>query len=54
MPGLASIVFGLAALSPSILVLLLPDPSKARLPDDVHDAERLDHQEKENKQLNPA
>ncbi|KAJ8716894.1 hypothetical protein PYW07_003521 [Mythimna separata] len=42
MAGLPSIVFGLVALGPAMLALLLPDTSKSTLPDDVMDAENLD------------
>ncbi|CAH0586759.1 unnamed protein product [Chrysodeixis includens] len=42
MSGLPSIVFGIVALGPAVLALLLPDTSRAALPDDVLDAENLD------------
>ncbi|KAL4709623.1 hypothetical protein ACJJTC_007354 [Scirpophaga incertulas] len=41
MGGLPSIVFGLAALGAAALALLLPDTSRAALPDRVADAERI-------------
>lgn len=52
MPGLPSIVFGLAALVPAILVLFLPDPSRQQLPDDVHDAEAMDEQDADSEEKN--
>lgn len=42
--GLPSIVFGLAALSPALLALFLPDTSQSDLPDQVADAEKIDAQ----------
>ncbi|CAK1585778.1 unnamed protein product [Parnassius mnemosyne] len=42
MSGLPSMVFAMAALGPALLALLLPDTSRAPLPDHVADAERLD------------
>lgn len=42
MANLPSIVFGLVALGPAMLALLLPDTSQSALPDDVMDAENLD------------
>lgn len=42
MAGLPSVVFGLVALGPAMLALLLPDTSQSALPDDVMDAENLD------------
>lgn len=42
MPGLPSVVFGIVALGPAVLALLLPDTSKAALPDDLTAAEKLD------------
>lgn len=42
MSGLPSIVFGLAALGPAFLALLLPDTSRAPLPGDLADAENID------------
>ncbi|RVE42201.1 hypothetical protein evm_013150 [Chilo suppressalis] len=49
MSGLPSIVFGLVALGPVLLALLLPDTSRAALPDHIHDAERIgDHNDDRN------
>lgn len=42
MTGLPSIVFGLVALGPAGLALLLPDTSRAPLPDDIASAENLE------------
>ena len=42
MTGLPSIVFGLVALGPAVLALLLPDTSQSVLPEGVMDAENLD------------
>lgn len=42
MSGLPSIVFGLVALGPASLALLLPDTSRAALPDDITEAENID------------
>lgn len=42
MSGLPSIVFGLVALGPALLALLLPDTSRAPLPDDLAEAENID------------
>ncbi|PZC76256.1 hypothetical protein B5X24_HaOG204862 [Helicoverpa armigera] len=42
MTGLPSVVFGLVALGPAMLALLLPETSQADLPDDVTSAENLD------------
>ncbi|KAG6440875.1 hypothetical protein O3G_MSEX001534 [Manduca sexta] len=47
MLGLPSILFGIVALGPAMLALLLPDTSKAVLPDDIADAEKLDEQPEE-------
>ncbi|CAG9787565.1 unnamed protein product [Diatraea saccharalis] len=41
MAGLPSIVFGLVALGPVMLSLLLPDTSHSSLPDHIQDAERI-------------
>lgn len=43
MPGLPSVMFGLVALGPAALALLLPDTSHVALPDDVAAAENLDN-----------
>lgn len=50
MHGLTSIIFGIVALGPAFLALLLPDPSKVALPDDVNDAERLGEEETQESQ----
>lgn len=42
MAGLPSVVFGIVALGPAVLALLLPETSQSALPDDVMDAEKLD------------
>ncbi|XP_041980314.1 organic cation transporter protein-like [Aricia agestis] len=42
MSGLPSIVFGLVALGPAGLALLLPDTSRCPLPDRVEEAEKID------------
>lgn len=42
MSGLPSIVFGLTALGPATFALLLPDTSRAPLPDDIAEAENID------------
>lgn len=42
MSGLPSIVFGLVALGPACLALVLPDTSRVPLPDHVEQAEHLD------------
>ncbi|KAJ0183555.1 hypothetical protein K1T71_001531 [Dendrolimus kikuchii] len=42
MKGLPSVVFGVVAIAPAFMALLLPDTSKAALPDDVNAAENLD------------
>lgn len=47
MTGLPSVVFGLVALGPAMLALLLPDTSQSALPDDVVDAENLDNPHEE-------
>jgi ABC-type phosphate transport system permease subunit len=47
MAGLPSIVFGLTALVPALLALLLPDTSKSALPDHIDDAERIGEESRE-------
>ncbi|CAB3221792.1 unnamed protein product [Arctia plantaginis] len=42
--GLTSMVFGIVAIGAALLALLLPDTSKAVLPDDIADAEKIDNQ----------
>lgn len=42
MTGLASVMFGVVSLGPALLALLLPDASRAALPDDVAAAENID------------
>ncbi|KAJ2951332.1 hypothetical protein O0L34_g5733 [Tuta absoluta] len=43
MSGLPSVVFGLVALVPALLSLFMPDTSHSYLPENLADAERLDH-----------
>lgn len=42
MSGLATVMFGAVSLGPALLALLLPDASRAALPDDVAAAENID------------
>lgn len=45
--GLTSMIFGIVAIGAAMLALLLPDTSKAALPDDIADAEKIDSQQLE-------
>lgn len=42
MSGMATVMFGAVSLGPALLALLLPDASRAALPDDVAAAENID------------